>query len=410
MFARLRNRLVMVNLIVIAALFGILITGTYLVTGSYAKKSAEDIMYGMASDLLAAEPGRPLPPPPPAFSYVKVDAEGHAAERSPFSALNDRACESIARSISRNAPEETRVTNNGSEYLYLQFELKDTGGRLIILHDFTRERMLQNALASALGLIGLLCLLLSMAASFYLANRAMRPVKAAWEQQKAFLANASHELRTPLAIIRTNISVLREELPAMADMEQEWLGNIEEMAERMTRLVDSLLFIARADAGQEGIKSTYFPLGEAVLAAAEPMKSVAAVKGVALEIGTLKAVPFRGDCGQIEQLITILLDNAIRHTSNGGSVRIGMTKSVKNAVVTVQDTGEGIAAEHLPKLFDRFYQADPARSAAGSGLGLAIARVIVENHGGTIEVISAVGSGTTFTVQLPVDATAGAET
>lgn len=421
MFAQLRNRLVLVNIAIIAALFFILIVGTYFVTRYDTQRAAEDMMYGLASDLLADGPGAemmgPLEPPaggmvpaeemmpfmtPPGTLFMKTDKNGNVVAHSPNSMLKQSDFARMVKIIAGLPTAQKEVSFQGVPYKYLVFPQTDGGGSLYVLHDFSRERSVQRALVTALSVVGLVCLLLSMAGSFYMANRAMVPVEEAWQQQKDFLADASHELRTPLSIIQTNLEVLRAEMNDTEGPQAGWLRNIEEMSERMNHLVQSLLFLARADARQEPENRAHFPLAEAIMAAVEPMKPAAQAKGVSLLVDSLKAAPFQGDMGQIEQVITILLDNAIRHTPEGGIISIGMERSSRTAVITIKDTGEGIAPEHLPRLFDRFYQVDPARADGGFGLGLAIARLIVENHHGMIEAASVVGEGTTFSIHLPL--------
>jgi signal transduction histidine kinase len=128
---------------------------------------------------------------------------------------------------------------------------------------------------------------------------------------------------------------------------------------------------------------------------------LASAKGLSLEIAACTPVKGYGDEGRLKQVIAILLDNAIRHTPAGGKVAVSLSATDNKAVVAVADTGEGIEAEYLDKIFDRFFQVDKARAKGGAGLGLAIAKWIVESHGGVLAVTSIPGAGTTFTITLP---------
>jgi two-component system sensor histidine kinase CiaH len=143
-------------------------------------------------------------------------------------------------------------------------------------------------------------------------------------------------------------------------------------------------------------------LDQLVLRVSESFKPVAAARNIALVAETQPEVAIDGDESDLRQLLQILLDNAIRHTPAAGKIVVALRRLDKRILLSVSDSGEGIAAEHLEKIFDRFYQVDSARSKGKSGLGLSIAKSIVENHGGVIRVTSRLGAGSAFTVELPV--------
>lgn len=169
----------------------------------------------------------------------------------------------------------------------------------------------------------------------------------------------------------------------------------------MHKIVDSLLFLARADSNQQLLDKQLFSLNAALIRAVDPFEPLAAAKGITLEVLAKTALSCYGDEMRLKQVICILLDNAIRHTPRGGKISIQLSQLNQETVLTVTDSGEGIEAKHLDKIFDRFYQVDNSRSKGGSGLGLAIAKLIVESHNGYIQVHSSPGAGTTFIVHLP---------
>jgi heavy metal sensor kinase len=224
----------------------------------------------------------------------------------------------------------------------------------------------------------------------------------AFRRQRQFTADASHELRTPLTSIKGQVEVaLNRERSAQAY--REVLGTVNEEVDRLIRLVGSLLTLARADAGQIPIARERVELGELVAGAVEQARPMAEERGVRLEAAPAAPVALEADEDLLLQLLLNLVDNAVKHTERGGQVTLGWARGDSSAEIWVRDSGAGISPEHLPRIFDRFYRADAARSRAegGTGLGLSICRWIAEAHGGSISAESTPGSGSTFTVRLP---------
>jgi signal transduction histidine kinase len=166
-------------------------------------------------------------------------------------------------------------------------------------------------------------------------------------------------------------------------------------------LIESLLELARLDAGQEQMKRMKFDLSQTAWDCVELVRPLAAERGVKIHCD-LPAVDGYGDAERLSQVITNLLANAVQHNKANGEVRISAKLQGSMILLAVSDTGPGIASADLPHVFERFYRADQSRSSGQAGLGLAISRAIVQAHGGTIEVLSKPGAGTTFTVVLPV--------
>jgi signal transduction histidine kinase len=172
-------------------------------------------------------------------------------------------------------------------------------------------------------------------------------------------------------------------------------------AQRMRRLIESLLALARLDAGQEQMKRLQFDFSKTISDCAEMVQPMAEERGVKI-ISELSALEITGDSERLAQVVTNLLTNAIQYNLPDGEVRVKLESQDGMAVLTVSDKGQGIAAEDLPRVFERFYRADKSRSTGGNGLGLAISKAVVEAHGGTIEVASEENVGTTFAVRLPI--------
>ena len=242
-------------------------------------------------------------------------------------------------------------------------------------------------------------------------NTMLDRIAAAFATQRRFVADASHELRTPLTALRGNVDVLmrqtaKADLGAAGDDIAAALDDMRRESARMGRLLDDLLLLARADADTEGRLDTR-PVRLDQVAHDAVRTAGALANGQRLEV-VADPVVVRGDPDRLQQLLLILLENALRHTPPEGRIDVVVqaANGAAPARAIVRDTGEGIAPEHLPHVFDRFYRADGARTRAtgGTGLGLAIARTIARAHGGEIAVASVPGHGATFTVTLPTEA------
>jgi len=222
---------------------------------------------------------------------------------------------------------------------------------------------------------------------------------AALEEQKQFTADAAHELRTPVSVVLTQTQTALNRERTAAEY-RETVESCQRAAQRMRRLIESLLELARLDAGQEPMKRERVNLVSTTLDCAKLVQPLADQRKVHLyyEVPPLECV---GDAERIGQVITNLLTNAVNYNVENGEVRIAGESKNGAAIITVSDTGPGIPPEDLPHIFKRFYRADKSRTAGRSGLGLSISKAIVDAHGGALDVISESGKGTTFTIRLP---------
>jgi heavy metal sensor kinase len=234
-------------------------------------------------------------------------------------------------------------------------------------------------------------------------NGMISRLERSFEETRRFTADAAHELRTPLAVIR-NLGEVALRSPREPEHYRRVLGDVLEEVERLTRLSEQLLFLAREDARQAPPSARTIDLGEVVREALGPMGAVAGAKGLSLAEDLDGPCPVCGDADQLRRLLFNLLDNAIKFTPPGGAVRVGLVRSGERIILEVADTGIGIAAEHAPHVFERFYRVDPARGqeTEGSGLGLAICRSIAKAHGGRIDLAAAEGQGTRVRLTLPL--------
>jgi signal transduction histidine kinase len=327
---------------------------------------------------------------------------------------------------------------------------------LVVGSQFDPGQTLRQLLPGLL-IAGPLTLLLAAVGGYWLATRAMRPVRsitaaareigetdlhrrlrlgrrdelgelaatfdgmldrleAAFARQRQFTADASHELRTPLTIV--DLEVTRA-LATRREPEEyaRALETIRAENATMTRLVDDLLTLARADAGHVRLRIARVDLGDLALEVVERLGPLARERGLALEAGAMPEVIVRGDAEYLARMLGQLVENAIKYTAGVGSrVRVSVGRvGPGRAALRVEDDGPGIDAAHLPHLFERFYRVDESRGAGetvpgGSGLGLAVVEWIAAEHSGEARVRSAPGAGTTFEVLLPTEGDRGADT
>jgi signal transduction histidine kinase len=235
---------------------------------------------------------------------------------------------------------------------------------------------------------------------WWLARKSVEPVDAAFARMRSFMADAAHELRTPVAVLRGRADVALRRSRDLEDYRSA-LAGIADEARRLGGILENLLTIARADAGDWPVVRARLFLDDLVLDAAAAARVLGAAEGVRVEVDGLEEAPVLGDAALLRQLLMILLDNAVKFTPAGGEVRVGVTRRGDDVVARVTDTGPGIPPQQLPHVFERFFRGDPARGrSTGAGLGLSIARWIADAHEGEIAVTSPAGGGTHIEVTL----------
>ena len=259
-------------------------------------------------------------------------------------------------------------TEDGALLLFL-----DCGRNL----DTFRSFLLTSIAVSALGLLAVFLLILAFS------GRVVRPVAESYEKQKRFITDAGHEIKTPLAIIEADADVLEMELEG----ESEWLSDIRLQTRRLTDLTNDLVYLSRMEERADGAPFVDFPLSDVVDETAQSFHSRAMQKRQTFTGEIERNLTLHGDEKAIRQLVSILLDNAVKYTPEDGVIRLKLARQGKNAALSVWNTtATPIPRESLDKLFDRFYRTDPSRSSetGGHGIGLSIAKAVVSAHRGKI--------------------------
>lgn len=278
-------------------------------------------------------------------------------------------------------------------------------GQLYVGKDISFTYQLFHWLLMILVALGIAFFGVASFMSVVMSKRAMVPITKAFTRQREFVADASHELRTPLSVLLSSIDAMEMTMDPVQEGNYvgKLLANMRQEVKRMTNLVSDLLTLARSDSNTIETKKEWFDFRPQAEKAIESVSPLAATKQISLGFQAPDRLMAMGDQQRLSQLLYILLDNAIKYTANGGDVQLHLSEERGQLCIKVQDTGIGIRPEDQVHIFERFYRADKSRSRqmGGHGLGLSIAKWIVETHGGTIQLASEVGKGSTFTIRIP---------
>jgi two-component system sensor histidine kinase CiaH len=335
-----------------------------------------------------------------------ADGEGAVLDSSPSSSSFGLPFEEPARRAAQEGDTvaETVDGPEGERVRVVSVPVTGSRGAVAVVQAAQPRRMVWEAvgsLALILVPIGLMGLLLAGVGGLYMSRRAMQPVKDSFQRQRTFIADASHELKTPLALAKINAEVMKRNPtdPENKEIIEDQLYEID----RMNTLLSDLLVLARLDAGRLDVEEKPFDLAVVAAETAGRFLTRAADEGVRLEVEVPEELPVRGDPERTGQILAALLDNATRYTPKGGRITVSGRSLDGRMEACVTDTGPGISSEHLPRLFDRFYRAEAARTRAGggTGLGLSIARDLARAQDGDLVAGNASDGGASFTLRLP---------
>ena len=344
------------------------------------------------------------------YSWVALDPDGHVTARDPTAATLGTLglpAKALAREALRE-DEGVSATIRGPQgkVRVVSLPMRETGEIIGVLQyarslDGVRQtidRLLLVLIPLALGGLGA-----ALLGGLYMAGRAMRPARESFERQRAFVADASHELKTPLTLIRADAEMVlfRDHLN---DEDRKLLDHALAETDRMGAVLSDLLLVARLDAGKVDLAEKPFDLAALLSEEAERFGARAAGKGVRLEVLAPDELMARGDAKRTGQALAVLFDNAVRFTPPGGSIAVRGRSGDRWSEASVADTGPGISPDDLPRVFDRFYRAEAARTRSkggGTGLGLAIARDLVRAQGGDLLAERPRDGGAVFRLRLP---------
>ena len=337
------------------------------------------------------------------YAWSHLDSEGQLLQRDSTALdLGLPMREGARRAAESGEPIVTTGDGPGGGFIVASVPMEDdSGGVIQVGRSLQVEQETVRRLVAILASIGFGALALAGIGGLFMSRRAMRPVRTAFEKQRTFVADASHELKTPLALAKIDGEVLRRN-PGAQDVDEILEHQLSEI-DRMDALISDLLVLARLDAGKLAVNGEPFDLTAVLIESTDRFQARAASENIVLEALPDGKLPARGDAERTAQILTVLLDNALRFTPEGGRVVVAANRTEGRAEAIVTDTGSGIQPERLPHLFDRFYKADPARdrSGGGTGLGLAIARDLARAQGGDLTAENAEGGGAILRLSLP---------
>lgn len=345
---------------------------------------------------------------------IAVDAQGKILNINSFIDLPEEAYHKAAETAWRDKNSKSTIALEGKQWRYnivpisiqvirenQQQIISDSNRSNIVFLDVTAYNKTLFELLTTLVIVGLVTLLVIFVVSLYFANRAIKPIAGAWEKQKQFVADASHELKTPISIINANYDALLANQEDTIKNQMKWLDYIRIGTDRMSKLTNDLLSLAKLEDAGIKTQKTPFDISSAIDEVISPMEAVILEKNFKLSCSVEPDIIIKSDDERVKQVVRILLDNAVKYTNEKGHIDITLARSKRQVIFSIKNSGKGIPQQDLPKVFDRFYRADPSRTHEGSyGLGLSMAKTIIHRLGGEIEATSVENEYTNFTFTL----------
>ena len=419
MFKKLRNRFLLSNLLMTMAVFLVIFAVIYLSTYNNLRLENKEKL-----TLLPYSVERNQEKPVPeagsvlirtvyindgtqnlgsaTYFSIVVNSDG-SVDQGQFARPDiEDAYKSMIQTAWHDQKSGSLLTLGKTKWTYTFSSLEGSDQYKIFFMDITQSQKTLSDLAGTFILAGLITIAMVFLISLISANRAVKPVAEAWEKQQRFIADASHELKTPLAIIQANTDALLLKKDDTIKNQQKWIGYIQDELLRMTKLVGSLLFLAKAEDAQIQNKHASFDYSKCVLKAVLSLEAIIYEKKIELRQEIESGIQIISDADQVRQIVTILLDNAAKYTNGGGTIEVILKKSKRNVEFIVKNSGSGIPAKDIPRLFDRFYRVDASRDSetGGFGLGLSIAKAMADRLNGQLAVQSVENVSTTFTFSI----------
>lgn len=395
MIPKLKRKVILLSMIAICSLLTVLVAGMNIISYRSMVREADSTLL-----LLSQNRGRfpnmknnaPKPPPMPLspelpyesrFFSVVVNGNGEIVfvDTDKVASVDGEG----ARKIVEKAHGKQGFVG---DYRYLRSN--ENGGQRIVFLDCGRKLDSFYTFFWASISMAVVGAVVTFVLIGFFAGRIVRPMAESYEKQKRFITDAGHELKTPLTVINANADVLEMELGD----KNESLEDIRQQTRRLTKLTNDLVLLARLEEAERKLEKLPFPLPEVVLEAVHPLRTLAQTRNICLNCTVPPVVTMYGDAHSMRQLVTVLMDNALKYTPEGGTVELKLEATGKTATLTVTNTtNEELLPADLAHLFDRFYRADASRNSktGGYGIGLSVAKAIVQNHGGKIRATAETG-------------------
>lgn len=401
MFKKLKIKLLLINMVLLTVVF-IGIFGVIYISTAY---STEREINAQLLDSVVINPmQRPMPRDVKTNMTIRIDLDNTNKIIAISSKVNidELDINNIVKEVVNNKRDLNTIIVNNEKFKYLKRDIGD-GKRIVLISKSFQEDILSQLLRTFIG-VGILSLIVLFFISLYFTNKAIIPLEETFKKQKQFIADASHELRTPLTIIKTNVSLLKENDLETIKSQRKWLDYIDSQSNRMSTLINEMLSLANLDIKKNSEEKININLSKMISDTLLVFEVIIFEKGLILEEKITDNIFINAECNQIKKLISILMDNAIKYTNDKGKISVTLKSEKNKAKLIIKNTGEGIRKEHLEKIFERFYRVDDSRDrgTGGYGLGLSIAKAIVNENKGKIYAESIINHETSFIVELPL--------
>ena len=323
--------------------------------------------------------------------FIEKNTETYDVDTDKIAAVDQQKAIQFAQKIKKSKQRQGFI----SKYRYVKQETSD--GITIYFLDCTKSMLsfktflVSSIFVSVLGVTAVFLLVL------FLSKKAIEPVAQSYEKQKRFITDAGHEIKTPLTIIDADTTILEMEYG-----ENEWLSDINIQTKRLADLTNDLIYLSKMEEENKKMEIIEFPFSEVVEEVAQSFQNLATVQNKTFITNIHPMISIKGDQKSIRQLISILLDNAVKYCGEKGDIRLSVWKKGKNTMMSVYNTTNEMKKENLEHLFDRFYRTDESRNSqtGGYGIGLSIAKAVVMAHKGKIQASSEDGRSLLITVTL----------
>ncbi|SEH80318.1 His Kinase A (phospho-acceptor) domain-containing protein [Ruminococcus flavefaciens] len=325
------------------------------------------------------------------FFVIMADKNGKYLDAKNNDDMNAETAQNyITRILEENI--DTGMVNS-----YQFYQTSKPNGTLMVFTDKSYEMDMLRQLKRTTVIIGSIALVILSVLAYFLSKRSIQPIKTAFDKQKQFVSDASHELKTPLTVISANADVLEGEIG-----DNKWLKYIKAQTDRMSILVNDLLNLTRLENNNTDLERKYFNLSKAIVNTALPFECQAFENNKKFEVNVDEDVMLCGSEKHIKQMAAIFIDNALKYSNDGGTVRVTLKKTGDRKLFSVYNTGDGIKEEETDKIFERFYRSDQSRNRAtgGYGLGLAIAKSIIDKHKFKVHIMNQPGKSVCFVITM----------
>ena len=407
MFKKLRLKFIMLSMLALLGLLTVIIAGINIINYNSIIKELDETLYilannkgifpevdeysrfGLSKDL------SPEAPYQNRYFSVLFDTDGEVlqADTGQISAVDTEQAIEYAESILSSDSKSGFVGN----YRYICY-VEDSGIRITFLDCREKVEAFKYFLYASL-IMAMVGYLIFFVIILFFSGRIVRPVIESYEKQKRFITDAGHEIKTPLAIIKADVEVLEMDLE-----ENEWLTDIKNQSNRLTDLTNDLIYLSRMEEANDKLQMIEFPLSDVSDEMADSFRMMAQSKNKTFICQIEPMLTLKGNEKSIRQLISILLENAMKYSPDGGTVSITVAKQNKNITLSVYNTTTlPVPGESLPMLFERFYRVDASHNSetGGHGIGLSVAKAIVTAHSGKIQAKTDSGNSLTITASFP---------